>query len=64
MKKNKIKPTRKNFDEHLKDMGVPAHELKENGGRVRGQCHYGKWLKNHDPIAYEIEYNEWVRSLS
>jgi hypothetical protein len=59
----KLKKTRKEYEEYLNEVGIPEHEQTENEGRVPipYEYKYGTWLRKHDPIAFNVGYNEWVR---
>jgi len=53
--------TKKHYEEILNDMGTPSHDKYENGGRCKTD-HYGSWLRRNDPIAFEVAYNEYLKS--
>lgn len=57
----KKKKTRKQYVEYLNELGTPEDDLKSNGGRVPDTAKYGAWLRNNDPIAFEVGYQEWER---
>ena len=50
----KEKLTLKQVEEHLNEIGPPADDHPENGGRVpwRMVDKYGAWLRRHDPCAF------------
>jgi hypothetical protein len=51
------------YERELNNVEPPAHECAENGGRIHfraGRRAYGTWLRNNDPIAFEVGYNEWM----
>jgi hypothetical protein len=57
-----MKYTRKDFEEYLNELGTPAHDHPEHGGRVSPKMvdRYGSWLRSNDPTAFQVGYNEWV----
>jgi len=52
--------TKKMAEDYLNEMGCPDHDHPENGGRVSWKMvnKYGTWLRKHDPIAFEVYYQE------
>ena len=52
--------TKREYEEDLNDLGPPEWDHPDGGGRVpRGAVeHYGRWLRRHDPIAFEVGYQE------
>jgi len=54
--------SKKQFEEYLNDMECPDHDHPGRGGRVSWDAidnhKYGTWLRRHDPIAFEVAYNE------
>jgi hypothetical protein len=59
---NKRKLTVKQVIQELNDLGCPAHDHPENGGRVswRTICKgtYGAWLYRHDKTAFYCAKND------
>lgn len=53
--------SKKDFEEHLNELGCPTHENPDYGGRVSSKMvgKYGTWLRRHDPTAFEVGFNEW-----
>jgi hypothetical protein len=47
------------YEEELNDIGAPDDLKKSNGGRMPDNANYGTWLRNNDPIAFNVGYNEW-----
>ena len=52
-------------EDYINEIGIPDHDHPGFGGRVswawirsHGEYSYGTWLRKHDPIAFEIAYNE------
>lgn len=56
-----MKKTRHEFEIELDEIGIPEDDKKSNGGRIPDSANYGSWLRMHDPIAFEVGYNEWKR---
>jgi len=52
--------TKKEFEMELNELGCPDHDHPENDGRVPWNMinKYGTWLRKHDPIAFEVGYQE------
>ena len=54
---------RDSFEVYLNDLGCPDHDHPETGdGRVP-YSHveiYGTWLRQNDPIAFNVAFNEWI----
>ena len=46
--------TDKEVIQSLNELGPPAHDHPENGGRVSWRMvdRYGEWLRRHDPQAF------------
>lgn len=53
--------TRKEYEEHLNELGVPEDDKKSSGGRIPDCANYGSWLRRNDRIAFNVGYNEWAR---
>lgn len=53
---------RQKYEASLNDLGCPHHDSPDNHGRVPYEdIHfYGTWLRLHDPIAFNIGFNEWM----
>lgn len=51
------------YERVLNDIDVPWDECKSNGGRIPDHCKYGTWVRKHDPIAFQVGYNEWAAEL-
>lgn len=54
------KKPKSQYEKHLNDLGIPEDDKKENGGRINGWAKYGTWLRKHDPIAFNVGYDEWA----
>lgn len=50
--------SKKKFEQYLNDFEIPEHDKKTNGGRIPDRCLYGTWLRNNDPIAFEVGFKE------
>ena len=46
------------FEEMLNEMEIPEHDKQSNGGRICDEDSYGSWLRENDPIAFEVAYND------
>jgi hypothetical protein len=59
------KRTKKQYEEYLNelgdDMGDTLPERRINGGRMPNKSKYGTWMKTHDPVAFNVGYNEFVQ---
>ena len=51
--------TRKEYEKWLNELGTPKEDLKSEGGRIPDTARYGNWLRRHDPIAFNVGYQEW-----
>ena len=56
-----MKKTQHNFEIELDEIGIPEDDKKSNGGRIPDSANYGAWLHMHDPIAFEVAYQDWKR---
>lgn len=54
------KKTRSGFERHMNDEGIPYHEKKSNGGRVKDGSNYGSFLRIHDPNLFESMFQAWM----
>lgn len=59
----KHKKTRSEYERHLNDCGIPDHDRKSNGGRCADNAGYGSFLRKHDPVMFDVGFNEWVREV-
>lgn len=50
--------TKKEYEEYLNELGTPEDDKKSNGGRIPDTSKYGNWLRRHDPIAFQVGYND------
>jgi hypothetical protein len=55
------KKTRKMYEEHLNNMGIPDYELKSIGGRIPDHVKYGSWLRRNDFLNFELGYHIFSR---
>jgi hypothetical protein len=52
--------TKKAYEIYLNELGVPRDEKWSNGGRIKNSIKkYGTWLRNNDPVMFNVGYNEW-----
>jgi hypothetical protein len=52
--------TKKAYETYLNELGVPYDEKWSNGGRIKDSAKkYGTWLRNNDPVTFNVGYNEW-----
>lgn len=57
-----MKKTKKAYQEYLNSMDATfSHDDRIIGGKFRWGM-YGDELRKHDPIAFEVGYNEWKRN--
>lgn len=49
---------KKDYEEHLNEIGIPEDDKKSNGGRIPDHCQYGSWLRRNDPIAFNSGFME------
>lgn len=58
----KTQKTRRDYEIYLDEIGIPENEKKSIGGRIKDSANYGAWLRNNDPIAFEVGYSEFWRA--
>jgi hypothetical protein len=56
-------PTKKDYEDWLNDLEAPDNDLKSNGGLIPDGAKYGTWMKHHDPIAFNVGFNEYEREV-
>lgn len=64
MKKNKLpRKTKKVYEEFLNSIAVTYEQCWIGGKNIfyDERKKYGTYLRKHDPIAFNLGYNEWVR---
>lgn len=49
------------YVEYLNEIGIPDDDLKSSGGRIPDGEDYGEWMRDNDPVAFDVGRNEWVR---
>lgn len=54
--------TKADYEQYLNAFPVSEDDKKSNGGRIPDQAKYGTWLRKNDPIAFNVGYNERVRT--
>lgn len=54
-----MKITKKKYEELLNTLIIPKDDKKSNGGRIPDHSKYGTWLRNNDPIAFNIGFSDW-----
>lgn len=47
------------YVEYLNEMGIPDLDLESEGGRIPDGAQYGDWLRENDPIAFNVGLNEY-----
>lgn len=52
-------PLELDFIDYLNESGIPEHELESEGGRIPDHCHYGNWLYQNDPIAFNVALQDF-----
>jgi len=57
MKRNKA-----NYEEYLNEVEVPEHDMQSRGGRIPDHAKYGSWLRDNDPIAFQVGFAEWQQA--
>ena len=57
-----MKPTKKDYEEYLNEIGSPEDDKKSNGGRVPDYCKYGSWVRKNDPIAFQVGLRDFIRN--
>ncbi len=50
--------TKKDHAESLNELEAPFSDLRSNGGRIPDNAKYGDWMRRHDPISFNIDYQE------
>lgn len=55
-----MKYTKAEHEEWLNELEVPSDDHPENNGRVPWSMvnRYGSWMRKHDPIAFQVSYQE------
>ena len=58
-----MKKTKKNYEEYLNEIGdvLPEESFIMAGKFRRGK--YGSMLRKHDPIAFQVGFNEWRKDV-
>jgi hypothetical protein len=56
MKKQNTKKDADIYEEYLNAIGCPEYDLKINGGRCPDGVDYGKWLRQNDPISFNVGF--------
>jgi hypothetical protein len=54
-----VKPTKKEYEEFLNEIGIPEDDKISNNGRIPDNVKYGAWLRKNDPIAFYVGYYEF-----
>lgn len=44
---------------YLNELGIPVLDRESNGGRIPDAADYGTWMRDNDPIAFQVGFNEW-----
>lgn len=58
-----MKKTKKEYENYLNEIGLSLDEdYFIIGGKKRKSGKYGTMLRKHDPIAFEVGYNDWERN--
>lgn len=53
--------TKEEYEAWVNTVPVADSDLQSNGGRIPdGTETYGTWLRQHDPVAFNIGYREWA----
>lgn len=55
--------TKKDYEELLNEIGVPSQDSKSNGGRIPDKCKYGSWLRRNDPIAFNVGFSDYKKTI-
>ena len=53
--------TKAEYERWVNDVDIPDDDKKSNGGRIPDDAQYGTWLRRHDPVAFNVGYQEWAR---
>ncbi len=48
---------RNEYEDYLNEIGVSEDDKESNGGRIPDNCKYGTWLRENDPIAFNVGLN-------
>lgn len=58
-----MKKTKNNYENYLNEVGetLPEESFIMNGKLRHGA--YGRLLRKHDPIAFEVGFNEWRENV-
>jgi len=53
--------TRQSYEEWLNDLGCPDDDMAPHGRISHIYINrYGTWLRRHDPIAFNVGFNEYI----
>ncbi len=55
--------TKTEYQQYLNEMGDTISDDDWIMGGKKRKGRYGNALRRHDPIAFEVGYNDWVREL-
>ena len=55
--------TRAEHEEWLNEIGTPEDDKRSNGGRVPDHAMWGHWMRCHDPIAFNVSFNEHKQEM-
>jgi hypothetical protein len=58
----KKRPTKNDYERHLNIIGksLSDEEFIINGKQRPDRNKYGYYIRNHDPIAFQVGYNEYL----
>jgi len=53
--------SRDEYEEYLNELGCPDEDMAPDGRVPHSHMlAYGAWLRIHDPIAFNVGFNEWM----
>jgi len=58
---SKAKKTKKEYEEYLNEIGMPDQAFWWVKTSYFNPLTYGSQLRRHDPIAFQVGFDEWTR---
>lgn len=59
------KKTKKDYENYLNEIYTNYIDYPDQftiGGKLRRSFNYGSMIRKHDPIGFQVGYNEWVNN--
>lgn len=55
--------TKQEHTEWLNELPVPSEDMASHGGRIPDHAQLGDWMRRHDPVAFNVSFQEKAREL-